>query len=148
MAQFGAARLDELPQLVELLGMLFSQEAEFKADAPKQARGLMSVLSAPSQGKVYVARESDQVVAMASLLYTVSTAEGGRAALFEDLIVRPECRRRGIATGLLRFIIDDARRLGVLRLTLLTDTQNERAQALYRKMGFTDSSMKPMRLKL
>jgi ribosomal protein S18 acetylase RimI-like enzyme len=35
-----------------------------------------------------------------------------------------------------------------LRLTLLTDMQNARAQALYRKLGFADSSMKPMRLKL
>lgn len=148
MAEFGAARTDELPQLVELLGMLFSHEAEFKADAPKQARALLSVLSDPSQGTVYVARDRGRVVAMASLLYTVSTAEGGRAALFEDLIVRPECRGRGIATGLVRFMIDEARRLGILRLTLLTDMQNERAQAFYRKLGFVDSSMKPMRLKL
>jgi ribosomal protein S18 acetylase RimI-like enzyme len=42
----------------------------------------------------------------------------------------------------------EARNRGVLRLTLLTDMQNERAQALYRRLGFIDSSMKPMRLRL
>jgi ribosomal protein S18 acetylase RimI-like enzyme len=31
---------------------------------------------------------------------------------------------------------------------LLTDKQNKRAQALYRKLGFTESTMKAMRLKL
>ena len=36
------------------------------------------------KGTVFVARDGRQVVAMASLLYTVSTAEGGKAALFED----------------------------------------------------------------
>jgi ribosomal protein S18 acetylase RimI-like enzyme len=148
MVDLGLARSKELPQLVELLGILFSQEAEFKPDAAKQARALQKILSDPSIGTVYVAREHDSVIAMANLLYTISTAEGGRAALFEDLIVHPEHRGRGVARSLVAFIIEDARRRGVLRLTLLTDMQNERAQALYRKLGFADSSMKPMRLKL
>jgi AraC family transcriptional regulator of adaptative response/methylated-DNA-[protein]-cysteine methyltransferase len=99
-------------------------------------------------GTIYVARDEGQVVAMASLLYTVSTAEGGTAALFEDLVVQPTHRGQGIATALAGFAIAEARSRGVLRLTLLTDMQNERAQELYRRLGFIDSSMKPMRLKL
>jgi len=146
--EFGVARIDDLPRLVALLKILFSQEAEFTPDYGKQARALERILSDESAGTVYVAREEGLVVAMASLIYTVSTAEGGTAALFEDLIVLPSHRGRGIATALVRFIIAEARRRGVLRLTLLTDMQNQRAQALYRKLGFADSSMKPMRLKL
>lgn len=99
-------------------------------------------------GRIFVARERGRVVAMASLLYTVSTAEGGRAALFEDLVVLPECRGRGIGASLLRHVVEHARSEGLTRLTLLTDRDNERAQALYRKVGFVDSTMKPMRLKL
>ena len=133
---------------MKLLGVLFSQEAEFKPDAAKQAKALSRILSDPAIGTVYVAREEGQVIALASLLYTISTAEGGPAALFEDLIVHPGHRGRGIASGLVRFVIDDARRRGILRLTLLTDMQNERAQALYRKLGFADSPMKSMRLRL
>jgi GNAT superfamily N-acetyltransferase len=148
MTDLGVARSEELAQLVELLGILFSQEAEFKPDAVKQARALGEILSDPSIGTIYVAREVDRVIAMASVLYTISTAEGGRAALFEDLIVRPEHRGRGVATSLVAFIIEDARRRGVLRLTLLTDMENDRAQAFYRKLGFAASSMKPMRLRL
>ena len=34
------------------------------------------------------------------------------------------------------------------RITLLTDMQNESAQALYRRAGFVGSPMRPMRLKL
>ena len=146
--ELGVARIADLPRLVGLLKILFSQEAEFAPDYGKQTRALEKILSDESAGTIYVAREDGLVVAMASLIYTVSTAEGGSAALFEDLIVLPSHRGRGIATALVRFIIAEARRRGVLRLTLLTDMQNERAQALYRKLGFTDSSMKPMRLKL
>jgi ribosomal protein S18 acetylase RimI-like enzyme len=85
---------------------------------------------------------------MAALHFTTSTAEGGKAAWFEDCIVRPEHRRKGIGKALLEFVIAQARAEGALRVMLLTDGDNEHAQALYRKMGFTPSSMLAMRLKL
>ena len=148
MHELGIARRDELPQLVALLTILFSEESEFAPDYEKQTRALEKILSDESVGTIYVARDEGQVVAMASLLYTVSTAEGGTAAWFEDLVVQPTHRGQGIATALAAFAIAEARTRGVLRLTLLTDMQNERAQELYRRLGFIDSSMKPMRLKL
>ena len=148
MVQFGEAKNSELSQLSELLGILFEQEAEFTPDRAKQERALAAILQDPKVGKIFVARDGKRVVAMASLLYTVSTAEGGTAAMFEDLVVHPEYRRRGIGASLLRFVIEEAKKHGVLRITLLTDMQNERAQSLYRRLGFTGSPMRPMRLKL
>jgi GNAT superfamily N-acetyltransferase len=146
--EFGAATQDDLPQLVALLGVLFSQEAEFVPDDAKQTRALKKILSDESVGRIQVAREGGKVVAMASLIYGISTAEGGLAASFEDLIVLPGHRGKGIGTALLQYVVAEARKQGVLRLTLLTDKQNKRAQALYRKLGFADSTMKAMRLKL
>ncbi len=146
--ELGAARPDERPQLVALLGVLFSQEAEFAPDDAKQNRALSKILADESVGRVYVAREGGQVVAMASLLYSISTAEGGRVASFEDLVVRPDRRGQGVGSALLRFVIEEASRQGVLRLTLLTDAHNRRAQAMYAKCGFRPSAMLPMRLHL
>jgi GNAT superfamily N-acetyltransferase len=146
--QYGPATIKELPQMVELLGVLFTDEAEFQPDADKQKRALEAILANPTIGRLFVAREGKRVVAMASLLYTVSTAEGGQAAGFEDLVVHPDERKRGIGEALLKVVVDHARAEGVLRITLLTDMQNERAQAMYRRVGFVGSPMKPMRLKL
>jgi len=146
--QFQAAAAKDLPQMVQLLGQLFAQEAEFTADASKQEAALKQILANPAVGKLYVAKDGPQVVAMASLLFTVSTAEGGKAALFEDLVVRPDYRQQGIGARLLEHVIAQARAEGVLRITLLTDMQNEQAQVLYRRLGFVGSPMKPMRLKL
>ena len=146
--ELGLATREDLPQLVALLGVLFSQEAELVPDDTKQTRALEKILSDESVGRIHVARESGRVVAMASLIYGISTAEGGLAASFEDMIVLPGYRGKGIGTALLQYVIAEAKRQGVLRLMLLTDRQNKRAQALYRKLGFVESTMKAMRLKL
>jgi GNAT superfamily N-acetyltransferase len=146
--KFEPAVNKDLPQLVALLGQLFEQEAEFTPDAAKQEAALKLIFSDPSLGRLYVARDGSRVVAMASLLFTVSTAEGGKAALFEDLVVRPDYRKQGIGARLLEYVIAQARAEKVLRITLLTDMQNEQAQVLYRRLGFVGSPMKPMRLKI
>jgi ribosomal protein S18 acetylase RimI-like enzyme len=146
--RFDVAKASDLTRLVELLGILFESEAEFSADAEKQRAALQAILADPAKGRIFVAREGREVVAMASLLYTVSTAEGGKAAWFEDLVTAPEHRKRGIGEALLKHVVNAARDEGVLRITLLTDMQNERAQAMYRRAGFVGSPMKPMRLKL
>ena len=146
--KYDLAKGADLPRLVELLGILFESEAEFSADSEKQRAALQAILADPAKGKIFVAREGREVVAMASLLYTISTAEGGKAALFEDLVTAPEHRKRGIGEALLKHVVAEARKEGVLRITLLTDMQNERAQALYRRAGFVGSPMRPMRLKL
>lgn len=146
--ELGPATREDLPQLVALLGVLFSQEAELVPDDTKQTRALEKILSDESVGRVHVAREGGRVVAMASLIYGISTAEGGLAASFEDMVVLPGYRGKGIGTALLEHVVAEARKQGVLRLMLLTDRQNKRAQALYRKLGFVESTMKAMRLKL
>jgi ribosomal protein S18 acetylase RimI-like enzyme len=148
MIAFEPAREADLPQLVELLALLFDQEAEFQPDAAKQSAALKMILSDPVRGRIYVAREGRRAVAMASLLFTVSTVEGGKAAWLEDLVVHPDHRRQGTGEKMLAYVVSQARAEGVLRITLLTDMQNERAQALYRRAGFVGSPMRPMRLKL
>jgi GNAT superfamily N-acetyltransferase len=146
--ELGSATREDLPQLVALLGVLFSQEAEFVPDDAKQTRALEKILSDESVGRIHIARDGRKVVAMASLMYGISTAEGGLAASFEDFVVLPGYRGKGVGSALLQYVIAEAKKAGVLRLMLLTDRQNKRAQALYRKLGFVESTMKAMRLKL
>ena len=146
--RFGTADKADVEQLVELLGILFTQEAELSPDPEKQRRALELILAEPSRARIYVARVAAQVVAMAALHFTTSTAEGGKVAWFEDCIVRPEQRKKGIGTALLEYVVGQARAEGALRVMLLTDGDNATAQALYRRVGFRDSAMLAMRLKL
>lgn len=144
----GTASKADIPQLVELLGTLFSIEADFVPNADKQRRAVEMILSDPRIGLIYVARESGRVVGMVSTLYTVSTAEGGMSAWLEDMVVLPECRGRGVGAALLEHAVVGAREAGALRLTLLSDEDNDLAHAVYAAEGFQFSGMRPMRLKL
>jgi ribosomal protein S18 acetylase RimI-like enzyme len=151
-ASFDIARAGDLPQLVELLGILFTQEHELAPDAAKQLRGLRLIVEDPAIGCIYVAREGAlagaRVLGMVNILRTISTAEGGAAGMLEDFVVRPECRGRGVGAQLLAYAIGRAKAEGLLRLILLTDGDNVNAQRLYERAGFKRSAMLPMRLKL
>ncbi|MDA1117376.1 MAG: GNAT family N-acetyltransferase [Proteobacteria bacterium] len=145
---FGTALAADVPQLVELLGILFTQEVELAPNPEKQRRALEIILADSSRARIYVARDGEVIVAMAALHFTTSTAEGGKVAWFEDCVVRPEYRSKGVGKALLEHVVAQARAAGALRVMLLTDGNNERAQVLYRQAGFSDSSMLAMRLKL
>lgn len=138
----------DIPELVELLSLLFSQEAEFTPNAARQSRALKLIIANPGLGTIYVAREAGRIIGTVCVLETVSTAEGGRAGLLEDMVVRPEARGRGVGKVLLDHAIEASRARGLLRLTLLTDSDNAVARGLYAQAGFLPSPMRPMRIKL
>jgi ribosomal protein S18 acetylase RimI-like enzyme len=142
---FDAGKVADLPQLVELLGILFTQEQELTPDAAKQERGLRLILEDASIGRIYVAREGARVLGSVSILRSISTAEGGPAGHLEDFIVRPEFRGRGLGARLLAYALEQSRAEGLLRLILLTDGDNAAAQRLYERAGFARSGMLPMR---
>ena len=143
------AKISDIPALCELLAVLFSQEAEFAPDLEAQRRGLDQIVRNPEIGHILVARnDTEKILAMVSLLYTVSTALGARVALLEDMIVSPGFRGCGVGSRLLEHAVRFARTHGCERITLLTDVDNESAQRFYKRHGFKASPMIPLRLSL
>jgi ribosomal protein S18 acetylase RimI-like enzyme len=128
-----------------LLSELFSLEKDFRPDLDKQMRGLRLLLKQPQLGRLFVASTDDGVVGMVSLLFTVSTAEGGPAAILEDMIVASAYRGQGIGRRLVEHVLDRAAKLGNTRVTLLADRHNEAALGFYRALGFADSNMQVIR---
>ncbi|WP_417519818.1 GNAT family N-acetyltransferase [Minwuia sp.] len=139
---------DDLDAMVRLLGHLFAQEAEFAPDPEAQRRGLDLILNDADAGRLLVAERDGRHIGMVGLLYTVSTALGGRVALLEDMVVDPIARGGGTGRALLDGAIAQARADGALRITLLTDGDNAGAQRFYARAGFTRSDMVAMRLML
>ncbi|MGD0983128.1 MAG: GNAT family N-acetyltransferase [Acidimicrobiales bacterium] len=65
----------------------------------------------------------------------------------QDLSVRPEHRRRGVATAIAASAERQARARGFDRLRLHVSTDNEGAQALYSRSGYGDVGVPPTRVK-
>jgi len=142
------AALRDIPRLCALLAELFAQEADFTPDAERQRRGLELILDDPGAGRIYCATHFGTIVGMVTILFSVSTAEGGLAAWLEDMVVSAAWRGRAIGTGLLSHAVEEARLAGCARITLLTDGDNRRAMRFYSRAGFSRSAMIPFRLRL
>ncbi len=134
---------DDVGRCVELLRLLFSQEAEFEPDPALQRKGLCAIIDDPSKGCVLVCEKTagGRIDGMAVLLATVSTALGRKVLLLEDMIVEPSRRSAGIGSLLLEHSADLARKEGFGRITLLTDGDNRDAHRFYEKNGFERSGM-------
>jgi len=146
--QTDIATIDDIDALVALLGLLFEQEIEFNPNSELQRAGLRQILENPQSGQILGIRENEHIVGMVNLLYTVSTALGGKVALLEDMVIDPAQRGRGTGSRLLRYAREHARLSGCLRITLLTDDDNIDAQRFYLRQGFKPSAMKAFRLAL
>lgn len=136
---------EDLPQLADLLAELFTLESDFRPEREKQLRALRSILDAPEIGRLFVLRIDGRVAGMANALFTLSTAEGGRVLLLEDVILRREHRGNGLGRQLVEHVLDWARGQGMTRATLLADRDNQAALDFYRKLGFATSNMTVLR---
>ncbi|MGR9088854.1 MAG: N-acetyltransferase family protein [Gammaproteobacteria bacterium] len=140
------AVIEDSEAICRLLAELFEQESEFRPDFEAQARGVNELLSNPQMGIFLVIEDKGKIVGAVSLLFVVSTALGGKAALLEDFVLTKHARGKGLGKRLLKHAIQFAFLSGCRRITLMTDQDNLAAQSLYRKMGFSVSTMIPMRL--
>lgn len=141
------ADYQDIPSLVCLLAVLFSLERDFTPDELKQRRGLEMMLGPSDQRVVFVAEAQRQVIGMCTAQILISTAEGGPAALIEDLVVDSRFRGQGIGRGLLRSIECWATEKGVQRLQLLADRNNLSALEFYKKIGWHPTQLICLRKK-
>jgi ribosomal protein S18 acetylase RimI-like enzyme len=142
------ATVSDIAELCELLELLFSEEAEFHTNHAVQSAGLRQIMESPDRGQILVLRNGTSVVGMVNLLFTISTALGGRVAILEDMVIHPAQRGNGRGSRLLQAAINVARSAECRRITLLTDRSNESAQRFYRRHGFRMSAMVALRLLL
>jgi len=131
-----SASVADIPELIDLLAVLFSIEQDFSPDPDKQRRGLAALLDSPT-GHIAIARDrSLRAVGMATAQLVISTAEGAPSAWVEDVVVRKDWRGQGLGRALLDAVLAWARTQGAVRAQLLADLDNAPALAFYDRVGW------------
>ena len=135
------AAAEDIPKMSALLSELFSIEKDFQIDPRKQIEGLSHFIDQPSRTALVAETETNSIIGMCTAQLIISTAEGGKAALIEDVIVTSNYRGKGIGNSLLKAIEEWSWKQGARRLELLADITNEAAADFYSKLGWHKTRM-------
>ncbi len=124
--------LDKLVPLVRGYREFYGQ----KHDAFGERAFIMHRLRTGSS-HILLARDDGDALGFAQLFPYFSTVRLEPALILEDLFVEPEARKRGIATALLEAVVAHARSIHAHVMFLETAIDNERAQRVYERNGWT-----------
>ena len=138
---FRKAIPQDITALISLLKVLFAIETDFSFDETKQRRGLELMLNSPAERCIMVAEIDGKIIGMCTAQLLVTTAEGGMAALIEDMVVHQDYRRQGTGSALMAKIEEWANEQGVKRLELLADRNNAPALEYYKKLDWRQTQL-------
>ena len=142
------ATSDDILALADFFDIVFGGKVDIKLNNTLQIEGLRRAISSPEAGRILIWREDGHVRGMINLLFRISMAGNGKAAIVEDMFVHPDFRGKGIGSQLLTSAIELCRALGYFRISLLTDTKNSAAQRFYERHGFRTVEVTMMRRRL
>jgi GNAT superfamily N-acetyltransferase len=128
------AREDEIDELLPLMRAYCDFYKSSPADEGVIAMA-RTLISDPSQGAVFIAREDGRAIGFATLDWKWSMLKGARIGYLEDLFVDPAARGRGTADALIQVCADRCRELGMPAMAWLTAPDNRRAQKVYDRAG-------------
>lgn len=140
------AKSDDCKAITELLIELFTLDIEFEPNYEVQYNGVQQIIESPAYGEILVITINNKIIGSVALLYSISTALGGKVATIEDMIISKEYRNLGYGKLLFNEALEFSKSRNCLRATLLTDFNNENAIRFYKKFGFFTSQMIPLRI--
>jgi ribosomal protein S18 acetylase RimI-like enzyme len=124
--------LEALLPLVQAYRVFYKQQPE-----PERERTFTEQHLRNGTSVIYLAKIDDSPAGFMQLFKTYSTVHLASAWILEDLFVDPEFRRRGIAEALLLAALEHARNDGAGGMFLETAYDNEPAQRVYERAGWT-----------
>ncbi len=125
--------MDDLGSLL-VLAERYSVHDRHAIDHSRVKSGLLPLLESDDSGVVWVIEHARGVAGYAVVTWGWSVESGGPDALLDEIYV--DRRGEGLGSELIRHIIEDCRRRGMLRVFLETEAHNRRARALYLRHGF------------
>ena len=143
--EYRRAKLSDLDQLVSTRIEVLRAANGLENDSDMrlvEAESRRYYLDALADGRhtAYLALDGEEVVGTGGISYyrVMPTWHNptGEKAYIMNMYTRPDCRRRGIATGMLDRLVEDAQSRGVTAIAL---EATQMGRALYLKYGFVQA---------
>jgi GNAT superfamily N-acetyltransferase len=128
---------DELPDLLGLYAMLHPEDPVVDANAPEVRQLWQRILADPNL-RYYVAEQDGEVIATCTLTIIPNLTRGLRPyGVIENVVTNHAYRKRGFATKVLQFALDDAWQNCCYKVMLETGSKEEETLGFYENAGFT-----------
>lgn len=101
----------------------------------KVAQLVKQLLDHPDYGVQFLADDGAEIIGFGTVYFTFSTLQVKRAAILNDLYVRPSGRGKKIGESLFLHCLDYVRKHSFAGMQWETAKDNFIAQSLYKKMG-------------
>lgn len=141
------AELRDTDLLVELMAEFYA-ESGYPLNREEARTAFDRLLRNPSLGRVWILCDASTDVGYLVLTLGYSMEYGGLSAFIDDFFVRAPYRGRGTGRSALAAVRRFAEDLGVRAIHLEVARDNDPAQALYRKAGFTGNDRQLLTLSL
>ena len=125
----------DLPQMAELLSVLFAIESDFTINYDKQLSGITRLFEHDTSD-LLVAKYEGKVIGMITMQRLISSAEGDYVGQIEDLVVHEEYRKMSVGSRLINKMRNLALEYGYKRIQLAADVDNANALQFYNRRGF------------
>lgn len=128
------ATTDDIESLLSLMRDFYA-EAGFALNRASTATALRALLADPSLGCIWLAYSNDSPVGHAVLTVRFTMEHEGLSGYIDDIYVRPQYRRGGVARCLLNELVAECRRRGCKSLQVEVGQSNAAALSLYERFG-------------
>jgi GNAT superfamily N-acetyltransferase len=128
---------DDLEHLLPLMRAYCDFYDVHPADERLLALSRALVADPEREGVQLIARDGDRAVGFATIYWSWATTSAERIGVMNDLYVAPEARGTGTAEALIEACRAECERRRAGKLTWQTALDNERAKALYDRIGAT-----------
>ncbi|TKZ20716.1 GNAT family N-acetyltransferase [Shimia litoralis] len=125
--------LDQILRLVEA----FHAEADITLSDEDRRAGLLPLLQGIPHGAIYLIGPARAPVGYVVITFGWSVEFGGMDAFVDELFIRPAVRGRGMGSDVMLALPRALSEAGVRAFHLEVDRDDEKAQRLYQRAGFS-----------
>jgi ribosomal protein S18 acetylase RimI-like enzyme len=141
------AEISNIEQVLVLI-QDFYQHFDYPYTEAEKRLTLEELFKTPTAGCIYLIQKEQRIVGYVFLSFYFSIEFGGVTAFIDELFVLPRDRGQGTGSRIIHLVEQKCIELNLKAIHLESERTNERAIALYSKLGFVDHNRRLMTKKL